>query len=46
LFVYGFEKKKNQVGDASYETYINERDGILSSLARRAKVIHWRHIKR
>lgn len=27
-----------QVGDESYESYCAERDGILSSLARRAKV--------
>lgn len=27
-----------QVGDESYESYVAERDGILSSLARRAKV--------
>lgn len=27
-----------QVGDESYDSYIAEKDGILSSLARRAKV--------
>ena len=27
-----------QVGDESYESYSAEKDGILSSLARRAKV--------
>mgnify|MGYP003703585029 CR=1 FL=1 len=27
-----------QVGDESYESYYAEKDGILSSLARRAKV--------
>lgn len=27
-----------QVGDESYESYTAEKDGILSSLARRAKV--------
>ena len=27
-----------QEGDESYEAYVDERDGILSSLARRAKV--------
>jgi hypothetical protein len=27
-----------QVGDESYESYMAEKDGILQSLARRAKV--------
>lgn len=30
-----------QVGDESYESYTAERDGILSSLARRAKVLFY-----
>jgi alanine transaminase len=39
--VYLLEMKQNgcmQVGDESYESYCGEKEGILSSLARRAKV--------
>lgn len=32
-----------QVGDESYMSYTAERDAILSSLARRAKVSFWVH---
>lgn len=32
--------KFNQPGDDSFESYIAEKEGILSSLAKRAKVSH------
>lgn len=34
-----------QVGDESYESYIAEKDGILLSLARRAKVSRMKIMK-